>query len=241
MRRHGIDYFENSRRATYACAARLRHPQPQTVLSATARTAGAITAVATVPDRRKGVSTGCRRRFYDYLARGIPDGPDDGTLVALGGCHVAALRARDRASGAAPSPRHRPARRTAPMASPSSFNPTFGVGRGHRAGWIAPETIAINPGTDGADDREPSLRLPVEADAALQADRRPSPRRFQRRLAGPVPGSESWRAVVVDRTRRLRAVLRSVSMFGVHARSRRRRLALARRLVTAASTRPPGR
>ena len=78
MRERGIDYFENSRRATYVQQQyAIRNPKGS---RATASSAGA-SRPATAPARRRAGSTGVERRFYDYRARGVPYGPDDGTIA----------------------------------------------------------------------------------------------------------------------------------------------------------------
>jgi hypothetical protein len=79
MRRHHSDYFENSRRATYAQQQyAIRNPRGfagygEHVWGITASN-GPGPAV-----RRAGGKT---RRFFGYRARGVPYGPDDGTLSA---------------------------------------------------------------------------------------------------------------------------------------------------------------
>ena len=78
MRRKGIDYFENSRRATYA--------QQQYALRNPKRRSGYGEHIwgVTASD---GPGPATRRingkivQFYDYKGRGIPYGPDDGTLA----------------------------------------------------------------------------------------------------------------------------------------------------------------
>ena len=78
MRGKGIDYFENSRRAT--------HVQRQYAIANPLKFNGygdhcwGITASeGPGPDTRK--IDGIERQFFDYLARGVPYGPDDGTLA----------------------------------------------------------------------------------------------------------------------------------------------------------------
>ena len=78
MREKGIDYFENSRRATYVQQQyAIRNPQGfrgygENVWGITASD-GPGPAVLNVD--------GVERRFFDYEARGVPDGPDDGTIA----------------------------------------------------------------------------------------------------------------------------------------------------------------
>ena len=78
MRDKGIDYFENSRRAT--CV------QQQYAIDNPLKFAGygedcwGITASdGPGPDTIK--VNGIERQFFDYLARGVPYGPDDGTIA----------------------------------------------------------------------------------------------------------------------------------------------------------------
>src|SRR5207248_2124359 len=78
MREHDCDYFENSRRATpvqrrYA----MRNPLGHAGYGEHAWGLSASDGPGDVVQTTGGV----RRRFYDYVARGIPDGPDDGTLA----------------------------------------------------------------------------------------------------------------------------------------------------------------
>lgn len=81
MRDRGLDYFENSRRAT--CAQRayaIRNPHG---FEGYARDCWGLTATDG-PGPRTLTVHGMRRRFHDYVARGVPDGPDDGTLAPWG-------------------------------------------------------------------------------------------------------------------------------------------------------------
>ncbi len=78
MRDKGMDYFENSRRATYV--------QQQYAIDNPLRFKGygdccwGITASdGPGPDTIK--VDGIERRFFGYLARGVPYGPDDGTVA----------------------------------------------------------------------------------------------------------------------------------------------------------------
>lgn len=78
MRLKGIDYFENSRRATYV---QQRYAIENPLKFADyCECCWGITA-----SEGPGSSTikleGIERTFYDYLGRGVPYGPDDGTLA----------------------------------------------------------------------------------------------------------------------------------------------------------------
>lgn len=78
MREKGIDYFENSRRATYI--------QQQYAIQNPLKFNGyshcswGITA-SDGPGEIKLKIEGIERQFYDYIARAVPFGPDDGTLA----------------------------------------------------------------------------------------------------------------------------------------------------------------
>jgi hypothetical protein len=78
MRNKGIDYFENSRRATYI--------QQQYAIRNPGGFLGygeyiwGLTASDGPGPASKQIE-GKLRQFYDYEARGIPNGPDDGTLA----------------------------------------------------------------------------------------------------------------------------------------------------------------
>ena len=78
MRDKGIDYFENSRRATYV--------QQQYAVdnplkfAGYGRVAGELPrATAPAPETIK--VDGIERQFFDYVGRGVPYGPDDGTIA----------------------------------------------------------------------------------------------------------------------------------------------------------------
>lgn len=142
MRAHGIDYFENSRRATYAQRAyAIRNPNGFDGYGADCWGITASDGPGPAVRQIKGV----RRRFWAYVARGVPDGPDDGTLSPW--AVVASLPFAPEI--VLPALRHLHAiglRDANPYGFTASFNPTFGADRRRSAGWVAPETIGINQG-----------------------------------------------------------------------------------------------
>ena len=78
MRNKGIDYFENSRRATYvqqqyAINNPLKHKDYGPCCW------GITASEGPGPDSIK--IDGIERKFFDYVGRGVPYGPDDGTLA----------------------------------------------------------------------------------------------------------------------------------------------------------------
>ncbi|MEO7176526.1 MAG: glucoamylase family protein [Saprospiraceae bacterium] len=76
MRRKGIDYFENSRRATNV-QGQYAIDNPLKFVGYTSWCWGLTASEGPGPDARK--INGIERQFFDYLARGAPFGPDDGT------------------------------------------------------------------------------------------------------------------------------------------------------------------
>jgi hypothetical protein len=77
MRDRGSDYFENSRRATYVQREYARRNPGE--FSGYGEHCFGLSAGDGPSDERKDV-TGERRRLFGYAARGVPYGPDDGTL-----------------------------------------------------------------------------------------------------------------------------------------------------------------
>ena len=74
----GIDYFENSRRATYA-QQRYAIDNPRKFEGYGSHCWGITASEGPGPGALK--LDGIERQFFDYLARGVPYGPDDGTLA----------------------------------------------------------------------------------------------------------------------------------------------------------------
>jgi hypothetical protein len=78
MRKHASDYFENSRRATYIQQQyAIRNPRD---FKGYGEYIWGLTASDGPGPASKKIK-GKLRRFYDYSARGVPNGPDDGTLA----------------------------------------------------------------------------------------------------------------------------------------------------------------
>lgn len=78
MRDHGIDYFENSRRATFLQQDyAIRNPHGMAMYG---EFCWGFTA-CDGPGWLDRVVDGVPRKFYDYVARGVPFGPDDGTIA----------------------------------------------------------------------------------------------------------------------------------------------------------------
>lgn len=143
MRERGIDYFENSRRATviqhrYAIA------NPQRCRGYGADVWGITASDGPGPTTLR--IDGVERRFFDYVGRGAPNGIDDGTvspwavvaslpfapelvLRAIHHCmHEMHLHDRNR------------------YGFRSSFNPTFPGEPGAASGWVSPYHFGLNMG-----------------------------------------------------------------------------------------------
>ena len=141
MRERGIDYFENSRRATllqrdYA----VRNPRGY---DGYGEVGWGLTA-SDGPGPALAEVAGRRRRFFDYTARGIPWGPDDGTLAPW----AVAASMPFAPEVVLPTLRHmwesnRDER--AGYGFHCSFNPTF-PDRRPRLGWVSLRHYAINQG-----------------------------------------------------------------------------------------------
>lgn len=139
MAERGIDYFENSRRATLV-QQRYAEANPRRFRGYSKHVWGITASDGPGPAvRRIGERL---RRFYDYCERGVPDGPDDGTLSPWAvvaslpfapGIVLSTIRSLfDRY----PTIRSR-------YGLLCSFNPTFGAGRG---GWIAKGYYGLDQG-----------------------------------------------------------------------------------------------
>jgi hypothetical protein len=143
MREHGIDYFENSRRATlvqqqYA----IRNPGGYARYG---EFCWGITASDGPGEITREVD-GVERRFFDYLARAVPDGPDDGTIAPW--AVVASLPFAPEI--VLPTIAHFDRLRLLdvhPYGCKATFNPTFPDGRGSPPeGWVSPWHFGINEG-----------------------------------------------------------------------------------------------
>ncbi len=142
MRAHDCDYFENSRRATqvqqrYAVAnpRGFRHVGEHCWGISASDRPGNLT-------RRVG---GVERVFFDYVARGVPDGPDDGTIAPW----AVAASLPFAPEIVTPTIRHF-ARLQLDVPNPygfkASFNPAFVGEAADAAGWVSPYHFGINEG-----------------------------------------------------------------------------------------------
>ncbi len=143
MRAKGIDYFENSRRATYVQRRYAIH-NPLKFAHYGEHCWGLTASEGPGPDTL--IVAGVERRFLDYVGRGVPFGPDDGTLApwavaaslpfapeivlpALDYCiHDIKLTEANR------------------YGFKASFNPTYPVASGNPHGWVSPCHFGLNEG-----------------------------------------------------------------------------------------------
>ncbi|RJT39273.1 hypothetical protein D3227_13810 [Mesorhizobium waimense] len=142
MRNHGSDYFENSRQATYLQRDyAIRNPKG---FSGYGETCWGITA-SDGPGPTKRQKTAGGRRFYSYLARGAPFGPDDGTLSPW-----AAITSLPFAPEIVlPALRHFheiDLHEGNPYGFTASFNPTIAAADRRSCGWVSPDHVGINQG-----------------------------------------------------------------------------------------------
>jgi hypothetical protein len=142
MKDKAIDYFENSRRAIYAQQAyAMRNPKKYLGYD---RFCWGITA-SDGPGPAVRKFKGKTIRFYDYIARSIPNGPDDGTLApwAVAGSLPFApevvLPSLKRINRDYPD-------MTSKYGFKCSYNPTFSPGKGKSAGWVSQGYYGLDQG-----------------------------------------------------------------------------------------------
>ncbi|TPQ36136.1 hypothetical protein C2U69_19290 [Cupriavidus pinatubonensis] len=142
MLRHQCDYFENSRRATlvqqqYAIRNPLDFEQYGEFCWGTTASDGPGAVTRTI--------NGVPRTFFDYIARGVPYGPDDGTLAPW--AVVASLPFAP--DIVLPTIAHFSRLRlceTNPYGFKASFNPTYPCEPARAAGWVSQYHFGINEG-----------------------------------------------------------------------------------------------
>jgi hypothetical protein len=143
VRARGLDYFENSRRATLA-QQRYAVRNPRGFAGYGPRVWG-LTATDG-PGPAAHVVDGVERRFFDYEARGIPDGPDDGTLApwavvtSLPFAPEVVLPSIDYYRN------HLHLCATTAYGFKATFNPTFPARDHNPHGWVSPYHFGINQG-----------------------------------------------------------------------------------------------
>ena len=140
MRSKGIDYFENSRRATlvqreYA----IRNPKR---FRHYGQNCWGLTA-CDGPGPREITINGRKHKLLAYAARGAPFGPDDGTVAPWG----AAASLPFAPEVVIPTMQHvaHMVRKHPAYVPGSSFNPSLTEGH-HAPGWVSPWRFALNSG-----------------------------------------------------------------------------------------------
>ena len=142
IRDHGLDYFENSRRATlvqqeYA----RRNPNG---FEGYGEFCWGLTACEG-PGPQELTVGGVKRVFFDYIARGVPHGPDDGTLAPW--AVVASLPFAPEI--VLPTLEHFNEIEIGldhPYGLEATFNPSFPAEENRRRGWLSPWHFGINQG-----------------------------------------------------------------------------------------------
>jgi hypothetical protein len=143
MRLKGIDYFENSRRATYV--------QQQYAMDNPHKFAGysshcwGITA-SDGPGAQTIKVDGVERQFFDYLGRGVPYGPDDGTIAPW--AVVTSLPFAPKIVLPTINYFINEVKLTAhnPYGFKATFNPTYPVESSNSCGWVSPWHYGLNQG-----------------------------------------------------------------------------------------------
>jgi hypothetical protein len=142
MRLHELDYFENSRRATliqqqYA----IRNPREFEHYD---ELCWGITA-SDGPGPRTLRVDGIERVFYDYVARGVPYGPDDGTVAPW--AVIASLPfAPEIVLPTIRNYERMQLNESQQYGYKATFNSTYPVQPKHEYGWVSPYHFGINQG-----------------------------------------------------------------------------------------------
>jgi len=143
MRDHGSDYFENSRQATYVQQAYAIHNPMQ--FEGYGEHCWGFTA-CDGPGWEKRVVDGVERQFFDYIARGAPFGPDDGTIApwvvvaSLPFAPEIVIPTARRLAGMKLGGKDRP------YGFRCSFNQTFRVEDSPTGWWVTPYQFGIDQG-----------------------------------------------------------------------------------------------
>jgi xylan 1,4-beta-xylosidase len=140
MRAAASDYFENSRRATLA-QSRYAARNPRGFEGYAEDCWGFTACEGPGPDKRE--IDGKEREFLGYAARGVPDGPDDGTiapwatLASIAFAPELVLKTTRHFEASLKKTAH---------GFPTTFNPTFKGKGGEDEGWANPSHFGLNQG-----------------------------------------------------------------------------------------------
>jgi hypothetical protein len=142
MRDHGIDYFENSRRATYAQQQHgIRNPGKYAHYG---ELCWGITASDGPGEVIRDIG-GIVRQFFGYEARAVPYGPDDGTIAPWAVVASLPFAPEITLPTLADFRRYQRAG-DHPYGFKATFNPTFHDPGGSPHGWVSPWHFGINEG-----------------------------------------------------------------------------------------------
>ena len=142
MREHDLDYFENSRRATYAQQEYAKRNPNE--FKGYSEVCWGLTACEG-PGPKELTIEGARRLFFDYVARGVPDGPDDGTVApwavvaSLPFAPEIVLPTLEHFNEIEIGVDH-------PYGLEATFNPTYPDEQSRGRGWLSPWHYGINEG-----------------------------------------------------------------------------------------------
>ena len=143
MRQHDLDYFENSRRATFVQQQyAIRNPREFEHYD---EFCWGITS-SDGPGPGTVLVNGIKRVFHDYIARGVPYGPDDGTLAPW--AVVASLPfAPEIVLPTIQNYERMHLMEAQEYGYKTSFNPTFPVAQPkNEYGWVSPYHFGLNEG-----------------------------------------------------------------------------------------------
>jgi hypothetical protein len=143
MREKHCDYFENSRRAALVQQHYARRNPKR--FKGYSENCWGITAGPGPGFTQQRAAGAIERRFYDYVGRGVPFGPDDGTLAPW----AVAASLPFAPEIVVPALRH--FREAFPEVVSAdglltSFNPTFDTGDGSARGWLSPYHYGLDQG-----------------------------------------------------------------------------------------------
>jgi hypothetical protein len=141
MRRKGLDYFENSRRATFVQQRYAMHNPKK--FAGYGEWCWGITA-SEGPGPATLEVDGVTRHFFDYVARGVPRGPDDGTLAPW--AVVASLPFVPEIVMPTIANFHAMGVGRGPYGFEATFNPTFPTNTKAPCGWVSPYNFGLNDG-----------------------------------------------------------------------------------------------
>jgi hypothetical protein len=141
MRRKGLDYFENSRRATFVQQRYAMHNPKK--FAGYGEWCWGITA-SEGPGPVTLEVDGVTRHFFDYVARGVPRGPDDGTLAPW--AVVASLPFVPEIVMPTIANFHAMGVGRGPYGFEATFNPTFPTNTKAPCGWVSPYNFGLNDG-----------------------------------------------------------------------------------------------